>query len=83
VKTPEQIADETYKRHAVSSDSAILANALREWMRLAIETDRAQRATYRIADLDGTDDEADWLTVGHILDEQEVEWLRTREMVAD
>lgn len=32
--------------------------------------------SYTIADLDGTDDEASWLAVGHVLDAAEVEWLR-------
>lgn len=32
--------------------------------------------THTLADLDGTDDEADWLTPGHVLDEYEVEFLR-------
>lgn len=39
------------------------------------------RETFRIEDLDGTEDAADWLTTGHVLDADEVEWLRTREMV--
>ena len=59
------------------------AQFIRDQIEDAIEADRAQRETYRIADLDGTDDEADWLTAGHVLDAQEAEWLRTREMVAD
>lgn len=56
------------------------AQFIRDQIEDAIEADRAQRETYRIADLDGTVDEADWLTAGHVLDEQEVEWLRTREI---
>ncbi len=39
--------------------------------------------TYRISDLDGTDDEASWLTPGHVLDRQEAEWLRNRLIVKE
>lgn len=31
---------------------------------------------YTLESLDGTEDAADWLTVGHVLDAQEVDWLR-------
>ncbi len=34
--------------------------------------------TSRLSDLDGTDDEADWLTAGHVLDDTEADWLRSR-----
>lgn len=33
--------------------------------------------TTTIADLDHTDDAADWLTTGHVLEREEVEYLRT------
>lgn len=33
-------------------------------------------AYYRIADLDNTDDAADWLTPGYVLDEYDVDWIR-------
>ncbi|WP_454116923.1 hypothetical protein [Microbacterium aurum] len=46
------------------------------------EYDEAPGRTHTIADLDGTDDAADWLTAGHVLDAQEVEWLRTLRVVA-
>lgn len=39
--------------------------------------------TYTIAELDGTEDEADWLKPGHVLDAQEVEWLRSRRIARD
>ena len=34
-------------------------------------------APMTLADLDGSDDEADWLQAGHVLDGHEVEYLRT------
>lgn len=30
-----------------------------------------------VADLDGSDDAADWLEPGHVLDEYEVAWIRS------
>lgn len=40
------------------------------------------RETYTLASLDGTDDEASWLTAGHVLTAQETEWLRRLEVVS-
>ena len=46
------------------------------------ETDAAPGQVYTLRDLDGTDDAADWLTPGHTLDAQEVDWLRSLRVVA-
>ena len=46
------------------------------------ETDAAPGQVYTLRDLDGTDDADDWLTPGHTLDAQEVDWLRSLRVVA-
>lgn len=46
------------------------------------ETDDAPGQVYTLRDLDGTADAADWLTPGHVLDAQEVDWLRSLRVVA-
>ncbi|MGG1910560.1 hypothetical protein AB1285_27425 [Microbacterium sp. NRRL B-14842] len=46
------------------------------------EHDDAPRQVYTLRDLDGTDDAADWITTGHVLDAQEVDWLRSLRVVA-
>ena len=46
------------------------------------EHDDAPGQVYTLRDLDGTDDAADWITTGHVLDAQEVDWLRSLRVVA-
>lgn len=45
------------------------------------EVDETPGRTYRLAELDGTDDAAEWITAGHVLDAQEAEWLRNLTVV--
>lgn len=71
-----QIAENIRTRHANchpmgDGTAELLVVASRE----GIESVAAERRT--VADLDGTPDAADWLTVGHVLDEYEVPYLRS------
>ena len=45
------------------------------------EQDDAPGQVYTLRDLDGTDDAADWITAGHVLDAQEADWLRSLRVV--
>lgn len=72
MKTPEQIAREHVVLMGYEPNDSI-AQAL---VIAAIEADRAQRAGYTLASLDGTDDAAEWVQVGYVLDRADVEWLR-------
>ena len=72
----------TYAHIERDSDERITAESLYFLAARAIEVDRAEgRDTYTLASLDGTDDAADWLQVGYVLDRTDVEWLRDLEIV--
>jgi hypothetical protein len=66
----------------LDTDTDETANALRVRINEAtLAAERSVATTYRITDLDGTADQADWLHPGHVLDDQETEWLRNLHIV--
>jgi hypothetical protein len=59
--------------HAIDGDKGY--TALRWIIGKAIA--KATEAAPTVASLDSTDDSADWLTIGHVLDREEVAYLRS------
>lgn len=59
-----------------------VSDTVEKWYNAELErNERPTSPTYQLADFDGTDDAADWLTEGHVLTAQEVEWLRNLKVV--
>jgi hypothetical protein len=65
------LLEDLLKRRQMSSAD------IHQLMSLAYELGK-EESHKTLAELDGTEDAADWLVAGHTLDEQEVEFLRNR-----